>query len=508
MEFNAPAHPLLAIIACTFLLIIGASSAQAEQAEQIPRLEPSECATEALTSAGATCYTFYAQENRDDPNGAIIELPVAVIESEAGQVPDDPVFFFPGGPGYSVLGAGELIADYVEDVAPRTLVLLDHRGMLHARPALRCPDFAEVSTYHNIIFTPAVSSSLNTRERIHSVTDAVEQCYEKLVSEGIDVARYNSYAIARDVDAIRRLLGYEKINAYGRSTGGGTALAYLRYFPQHVRSAVLVSPWYTNLRNRAPIDELYTIKQKYTDILGLCVMQSERCRALLPSWFLAVERARRALDARPFVTTVKAADGTSRTLYFDGAAFLHVLYLTLVDNYARLPRIVTEIQQGDYSSLASFFQIETFDPHPTAPRYALGYFLAHICNDMGTNRPSREDSIYMIRREPAILGFEPPWMCAWWGTDGAVPAKHSFRYRSDKPVLSIHGQMDPCCGIRWGQHLARTMPKLQYVELQAVGHTPSTACETALIGDFLSAPRKPVDDSCKDDVSLRPWLLE
>jgi len=42
----------------------------------------------------------------------------------------------------------------------------------------------------------------------------------------------------------------------------------MRYYPGHVRSAVLVSPWYTNLRNRAPIDEFYTTKQKYTDILA------------------------------------------------------------------------------------------------------------------------------------------------------------------------------------------------------------------------------------------------
>lgn len=486
-----------------------AYATETKETANVPRLERSECVTDALTEAGAQCYTFHAQEDREQPNGTIIKLPVAVLESESkASKPADPVFFFPGGPGYSVLGAPKLIEAYREDVGARTLVLMDHRGMIHATPALRCPAYAEVSPYHNIIFTPAVSSSLNTMARIHSVTDVVEQCYQKLVSEGIDVARYNSYAIARDVDAIRRILGYDKIDVYGRSTGGGTALAYLRYFPESVRAAVLVSPWYTNLRNRAPIDELYTIKQRYTDILSLCVMQNPSCRELLPAWFLAVERARRSLDARPYVTTVEVGDGTSKTLYFDGAAFLHVLYLTLPDIYARLPGIVSDIQNGDYASLDRFFQIDTFDPHPKAPRYALGYFLAHICNDMGSNRPNRKDSIYMIQREPAILGFEPPWVCAWWGTDGAVPPEHSYRYRSDKPALAIHGQMDACCGIRWSQHLARTMPNLQFVQLQGAGHTPTTDCETTLIASFLEAPHKAVDDSCKNDVELRPWQLE
>src|SRR5699024_4372571 len=106
-----------------------------------------------------------------------------------------------------------------------------------------------------------------TMARIHSITDVVEQCYRKLVSEGIAVAQYNSYATAQDANAIRRLLGYDKIDIYGRSTGGGTALAYLRYLPETVRAVVLVSPWYTNLRNRAAIDELHAAKQKFTDIL-------------------------------------------------------------------------------------------------------------------------------------------------------------------------------------------------------------------------------------------------
>ncbi len=491
-----------------FLLAIVFLPLPAQAQPTTPSLVQSECATDALTEAQAQCYTFYAQENRAAPNGTVVELPVAVVGSDSANTPADPAFFFPGGPGYSMLGSSERIAQLKKDVGSRALVLIDHRGFIHAEPALRCPDYAQVSPYHNIIFTPAVSSSLDTMERLHSVTSVVEDCYDKLVGEGIDVAQYNSYAIAQDVEDIRRLLGYGKINAYGRSTGGGTALAYMRYFPESVRAAVLVSPWFNNLRNGAPIDEFYTLKQTYTDVLGLCVRQSEVCHQMLPAWFLAVERARRALDARPFVTTVGPAQGTEKTLYFDGAAFLHTLYLTLPDSYARLPAIVSEVQDGDYSSLEEFFLVADYDPEPDAPRYALGYFLAHVCNDMGANRPTREDITNMVQREPAILGFEPPWVCAWWGSDGAVPPEHNFRNQSTTPTLSIHGQMDACCGIRWGEHLAQTMPNVQIVELQAQGHTPDTECGSDLMVGFLEAPGKPVDTSCADDIPLEPWELE
>lgn len=336
----------------------------------------------------------------------------------------------------------------------------------------------------------------------------VESCYAKLEGEGVDVAQYNSYAIAQDVEALRQALEYDQIDVYGRSTGGGTALAYLKYYPDSMRAAVLVSPWYTNLRNRAAIDEFYTLKQKYTDVLGLCVRQSERCQELVPAWFLAVERARRALDARPYVTTVETEDGTSETLYFDGVGFLHTLYLFLPVVYDQLPKVLAEVAEGDYSSLDEFFRLKDWAPDTEAPRYALGYFLAHVCNDMGANRPTPADSTSMIEREPAILGFEPQWVCGWWGTDGDVPRQHSWRNTSDKPVLSIHGQMDPCCGLRWGQHLEETMENIQYVELQGEGHTPDTTCGTQMMSSFLENPNAKVDDSCTNDAPLQPWVLQ
>ena len=68
---------------------------------QVPRIEPAECVTQHLIDANAKCYLFFGQEDRDDPNGTIVELPVAVIapENESDPRNSDPVFFFPGGPG-------------------------------------------------------------------------------------------------------------------------------------------------------------------------------------------------------------------------------------------------------------------------------------------------------------------------------------------------------------------------------------------------------------------------
>ncbi|CAM3803060.1 alpha/beta fold hydrolase [Vreelandella rituensis] len=498
------------LLAGALSLLFAPSLVYAQSAETgtIPLMESTDCPTEALRTLGAECYTFYGEENWDEPNGNIIRMPVAVIEPEGKKTDEVPVFFFPGGPGYSSLGNLDYLEQLRKDIGERTLVTMDHRGYIHSEPALECPDYAHVSPYHNIVHTPAITSSLDPMQRLESITRVVEDCYDKLEEEGIEVAQYNQYSVSRDVDEIRQLLDYEHIDAFGSSTGSGTVLSYIQYHPESVRAAIFGWPWFAHLRNRPPVDEFYTAKQTFNDVLALCVAEDPACRELLPAWLLSVDRARRTLDERPFVATVEDSDGREKTLYFDGAAFLDTLYLFLPSVYAELPSLVTDIQADDYSRLEDFFLIDDYNPEPEAPNYALGYFLAHVCNDMGSNRPSRDDSIAAVQREPAILGFEPPWVCGWWGEDGDVPPEHNDPPATDIPALAIHGQMDPCCGTRWSEHLKKTMPNLQFVEYQGLGHNPVNECRSAMVNAFLDDPHAEVDDSCKDEVELESWVIE
>lgn len=102
--------------------------------DALPRLEPAECATATLTALGAECYTFHGEENWDSPNGNSVALPVAVFQPEHAEDGGVPVFFFPGGPGYSSLDNRGYLEQLLKDVGERTLVTMDHRGFIHAEP--------------------------------------------------------------------------------------------------------------------------------------------------------------------------------------------------------------------------------------------------------------------------------------------------------------------------------------------------------------------------------------
>jgi pimeloyl-ACP methyl ester carboxylesterase len=46
-----------------------------------------------------------------------------------------------------------------------------------------------------------------------------------------------------DLEAVRRALGYEKIDVYGASYGATAAQLYLRLYPHAVRTLILDGGW-------------------------------------------------------------------------------------------------------------------------------------------------------------------------------------------------------------------------------------------------------------------------
>jgi pimeloyl-ACP methyl ester carboxylesterase len=70
---------------------------------------------------------------------------------------------------------------------------------------------------------------------------ALLECRERLASEGVNLAAYNSAENAADLNDLRRALGLAAWNLYGISYGTRLALTAIRDFPQGLRSVVIDS---------------------------------------------------------------------------------------------------------------------------------------------------------------------------------------------------------------------------------------------------------------------------
>jgi pimeloyl-ACP methyl ester carboxylesterase len=69
--------------------------------------------------------------------------------------------------------------------------------------------------------------------------EVATRCGDSMRRAGLDLAQYNSAVSARDLEDLRRALGYEHWNLFGHSYGSRLALVAMRDAPQGIRSVVI-----------------------------------------------------------------------------------------------------------------------------------------------------------------------------------------------------------------------------------------------------------------------------
>jgi len=175
----------------------------------------------------ADCGTLIVPENRSAPNTRLIALPVIRLKA-ASDTPAEPVFWLQGGPG------SENIYGYPLDglTENHDLVMVGYRG-IEGQVYLECPEVSKaISDAPGTVLSP---------ESLAAYTSGAAQCAERLESEGIDLAGYTVTETIDDVEAARKVLGYDKINLYGNSYGVRLELIYAWRYPEVLNRIILVS---------------------------------------------------------------------------------------------------------------------------------------------------------------------------------------------------------------------------------------------------------------------------
>src|SRR3954468_2722892 len=152
-----------------------------------------------MLALSAECGTFEVAENPEQPDGRKIELFVARVPAISLNKAPDPLFLIAGGPGTSAVDL------YTSSAAPfdrvrrdRDIILLDQRGTGRSH-RLDCH-------YEN--------QDLLTKFSDADIGPANVKCRDDL-SRNSDLKQYTTSIAIRDLDAVRRLLGYSRINLYG-----------------------------------------------------------------------------------------------------------------------------------------------------------------------------------------------------------------------------------------------------------------------------------------------------
>ncbi len=498
-------HPTLILGTIAFLLLTvacGSSNPEMDAtptldvtatptAPVIPYWEPAACDFPLDDSSNVECGYLVVPENRGVPAGSPIKVHVAIFKSTNPTPKPDPVIYVAGGGGTDQLGSA---AYYLQKVGnailqERDFIMFNQRGAYRNEPSLVCPDLT-------ISLFSWASQPLSAHERADLRIEKMLSCYDDLLSQGIDLSGYNTVETAADINDLWRVLGYERVNLYGTSSGTRTILTVMRNHPEGVRSVILDSVF-------PPQVNLYsTVSQNYARVFSLmfadCAAQT-RCSTQYPDlegmFFQLVDE----LNVNPVNLEL-----SSGTVLMDGGVFMEALGLSFYST-ADIPLAPMRIQQaanGNFSGLAPWLESMFTD---TGNFMAMGFEWSMMCNEevpFESFALGRELAAELpVQIADYFDSYYEFTLCESWQSGIADPVENTAVV-SDIPALIFSGGYDPVTPPEWSRMAAETLSNHFYYEFPGLSHgiMRSNACGLAVGLQFLDDPATEPDSSCVQEV--------
>lgn len=457
---------------------------------------------------GIECGALVVPADRDNPDAGTVRLRFGVVPGADG-APEDPVVYLSGGPGQSALEFVSVAYGLLYEplAGDRTLVIVDQRGTGFSEPSLFCDEYLTWAM-------DSLGSDASPEEQATESAEALEECRQRLIDEGIDFGNYDSAASAADLEDLRAALGYQQWNLYGNSYGTRLALTAMRDYPAGIRSVILdaVYPVEANLYAEAPRNA-----ERAMDAFFATCDADPNCADQFPELKQTFTALVDRLNAEPASITVPNPNpgpvGPARfqsPLSGDGlvAGLFQSLYAT--DLIPFLPEIIAAADQGDFGTiglLQGAFAAEL-------GYVSLGMQLAVQCHEE-VPFASAQDLETASADYPLVEGFftsaatlgpQMLELCDDWGS-GMPDAVEDEPVESDIPTLVMTGNLDPITPPRWGEAIASSLSAAQFFEFPYTGHGVLVArdCGVQMAQSFLDAPGAEVDDSCIDAIVAPPF---
>lgn len=172
----------------------------------------------------AECGTMMVEQDRGQPDGHTLSLPVLRVASLA-KLKGEPVFVLNGGPGSPNIGR---ITPLPLLSAEHDIYYVGYRGA-DGTGALRCPEYQR----------PLAAGKLFDAAALEKIALAGKACSARLKAAGTDPVHYSMFDVIEDLEAVRTAIGAQKINLFSISYGTRLAQFYARQHPSSIaRSAM------------------------------------------------------------------------------------------------------------------------------------------------------------------------------------------------------------------------------------------------------------------------------
>ena len=476
-----------------FSLLIGSvlvgCAANNEAAGRQPTIPLEACRL--ASGVAAQCGTVTVFENRDTQTGRTIDLNVAVLAATGSSnvVEPDPLFLLAGGPGQAAVEVYPNAAFLFEEVnRTRDIVLVDQRGTGDSNGFV-CDNLTDDSLPDDLPDEAAVG--------------LLDACRESLTAQA-DLTQYTTDRFIEDLEEVRVALDYDAINLYGASYGSRAALAYMRRFPDVIRSAVLdavAGPDLVLFRDM-PRDG-----QRALDLLFERCAGDEACHAAFPDLRTEYQDLLSQLEEPQPISVAHPL--TNEPLEFRltrdrlSQYVFNILYSAELQSL--LPLLIHHAHEtGDFAPLV----IQALAVGESAGVYP-GLLYALTCSEDEPLIGSDE-----ARDVPADTSFGSfaanfQAICATWPrADVAADLRQPLQ--SDIPALLLSGGADPVTPPAYAETVAATLPNSRHLVVPGYGHgVLAVGCMPRVVAQFIrEGNADTLDTDCLEELEPPPFFVD
>lgn len=433
----------------------------------------------------AQCGKLTVFENREGKSGKRIDLNIAVIPAISRNPAPDPLFFLAGGPGEAATESYLLIASAFRKInQKRDIVLVDQRGTGASQP-LDC----RLGNEEILESDPSIDTKTY-----------IQECLEQLDAD----PRYYTTAIAMDdLDQVREELGYPQINLYGASYGTRAALAYLRQYPDKVRSVILDGAAPPNWTLGPSITKYaqYALESLFARCLN-----STPCKNSFPEIRNEFYKLEQQLSQSPITVALDHPVSGEETEFI----LTHEVFVSAVHYLSYAPETSSLLpllihQAATYQNFAPLTAQSLISSSTLEESISLGMRYSVICS---------EDVPYFGSESPetGYLGntyekaFEE--ICKYW-PQGDIPNNFKEPVSSSVPTIILSGENDPVTPPENGDLAAQTLSNNLHIVVPGMGHiNVFRGCIPSLIYDFITQPAiSELDITCVAQIQPLPFFL-
>ena len=473
--------------------VAAAASATAAPAPA-PMLPLHECRLEhplRLASIAARCGVLKVPEDRTQPEGATIELSVAVVPALNRRAAAPPLFLLAGGPGQ---GATAMYVSFASAFARanrnHAIVLVDQRGTGKSAP-LSC-DY------------PEDWQMTSPEEGLPALRQATLACLAKY---GDRVRFYTSSVAVADLASVRAALGFATIDIYGVSYGTRVAELYMRRYPATVHAVILDGVTYPEqvIGPETPLDG-----ERALDLILKRCGESPDCAAAYPYLLQDLAGLRRQFGPQQSTLVIDDPNtGLPLKVEFTRSMLSASLrFLSYSAGEASL--LPTLIHRAAGGALAPLAAQVIMTARQVGDQLASGMQNSVICSEdvpfFGSARVDRAAIARTYQGPDQVDAFQE--VCKLWPHGPVDPDLHS-PLNSDIPTLLLSGEADPVTPPADAERAAQGLKNHRHLILSGEGHGQvATGCVPKLMAAFLdSAAPTSLDAACLDRHRPAPFFV-